>query len=160
MSVLVSLKSCTSLKKVLCFLEAKLIFVLSTVSAERWLRESASLRRLLNETIEALDSGKAQRRRIDDLQRALSSANTGTSMKLRQQRRDAVITLLRIRRDAGFQGQPELEYRWNSIDLLALVEMTKEELEGSKEAGADMLFSVEDEGMLIFIPFLLSSKNL
>ena len=64
------------------------------MSAERWLREGASLRRLLNETIEGLDSGKAERRRIDGLQRALSSANTGTSMKLRQQRRNAVITLL------------------------------------------------------------------
>ena len=84
---------------------------------------------------------------IHALRDALSSKNSDFSVSSGEQRRDAVLYILRARRRAGLQGRPELNYEWGFMKLLPMIDMTKEELDevvwkhcanASKEIGGEL----------------------
>ena len=116
-------------------------------SANRWLSDSAALRRLLNETLKEVDHGGIERGKIGMLQSALSSSNGGLSKSSRQKRRDALIYILRARRRAGIQGRPELNNEWGLMELLPLIGLTRKELDEHVEMD-DVNTSIETDGEL------------
>ena len=89
-----------------------------TEAANAWLNESAALRRLLSETLKEADRGGIKQAKVAMLQHTFSSSNG------RQQRRDALIYILRARRRAGIEGRPEINNEWGTIELLPLIGLT------------------------------------
>ena len=118
-----------------------------TEAANTWLKESAALRRLLSETLKEADRGGIERGKIAMLERAFSSSNGGRSELSRQQRRDALIYVLRARRRAGLEGRPELNDEWGLMELLPLTGLTSKELDELVEKD-DVVASVEMDGEL------------
>lgn len=96
---------------------------------EKWSADNIALQRLLNETLKEKDNGGIVPSHIHALRDALSSKNSDFSVSSREQRRNAVLYILRARRCAGLQGRPELNYEWGFMELLPMIGMTKEELE-------------------------------
>ena len=126
-----------------------------TEAANAWLSESAALRRLLSETLKEVDRGGIEQAKVAMLQHTFSSSNGGPSESCRQQRRDALIYILRARRRAGIQGRPELNNEWDRMELLPLIGLTRQELDEIVEK--DDFPSVETDGMLA--AFSLSSSK-
>ena len=100
---------------------------------ERWSADSTGLQRLLTETLKEDDNGGIAPCHVHALRNALSSKNKGPSNRSRQQRREAVVYILRARRRVRLQGQPEISNEWGRIKLLSLIGVTKEELEEDME---------------------------
>ena len=125
----------------------KLTSVPSTGIANAWLNDSAALRRLLSETLKEVDHGGIERGKIGMLERTFSSSNGGLSELSRQQRRDALIYILRARRRAGIEGRPELNDEWGLMELLPLIGLTRKELDEHVESD-DVIASLEIDGEL------------
>ncbi|KAL8791136.1 MAG: hypothetical protein Q9195_006033 [Heterodermia aff. obscurata] len=120
----------------------------------------AALRRLLSETLKEVDRGGIEQGKIGMLERTLSSSNGGLSESSRQQRREALIYILRARRRAGIEGRPELNDEWGLMELLPLIGLTREELDNYVKMD-DVSISIEKDALLRQyrdMPFVETSK--
>ena len=87
----------------------------STVKADTWSTENASLKRLLKDTVakiggRGLDSGRQKH-----LERALSTPYSNVTTATYHQRIDALREIFEVREKAGILGQPEKEGRWENL---------------------------------------------
>ena len=124
--------------------------LLCLASWEKWMRENASLRRLLRDTISKPNYGGIQPDRKTIIERVFGRPNTGGTMKMQQERREALTYLLRARVQAGIRANPELQWRWEKLDLGSITGLGMQEL----REGERIVLYPGMRGYGMFISFL------